>query len=110
MCFPPHFIFQYPGFPSILVSYLKTNDFFYSGHTGIPIICGLELFRSYKNYWFLGICILISSFEVFTMVVTRSHYTIDIIAGISFAHFLFKVTELYVDKIDTSKIGMKYVD
>ena len=37
MPFPDNFLFLYPGFPSLTVAYKKANDFFYSGHVGIPI-------------------------------------------------------------------------
>lgn len=34
MQFPPGYLWDYPGFPSLVVPYGATNDFFYSGHAG----------------------------------------------------------------------------
>lgn len=34
MRYPEGYLWDYPGFPSLVVPYGKTNDFFYSGHIG----------------------------------------------------------------------------
>merc|ERR1712096_123636 len=44
---PEGLIWQYPGFPSAMVSYHKTNDYFYSGHVCTTMYCFLE-FRHEK--------------------------------------------------------------
>jgi len=31
---PSGYIWHYPGFPSLVVPYAATNDFFFSGHVG----------------------------------------------------------------------------
>ncbi len=36
---PPNMIWHYPGFPSLLVTYHVANDFFFSGHTAICLVC-----------------------------------------------------------------------
>lgn len=39
---PAGYIWEYPGFPSLVVPYGPTNDFFYSGHMGGSLISTLE--------------------------------------------------------------------
>ena len=39
---PAGYIWEYPGFPSLVVPYGPTNDFFYSGHMGGSVISTLE--------------------------------------------------------------------
>ena len=48
MRYPDGFLWSYPGLPSLAVSYFKTNDFFFSGHVGMPIIVACELFKNKK--------------------------------------------------------------
>jgi hypothetical protein len=36
--FPKNYIFQDPGFDSLFIPYDDTNDFFFSGHTGLVVI------------------------------------------------------------------------
>lgn len=79
MRFPERELFTYPGFPSLFVSYYNTNDFFYSGHVGISIICGYELKRI--RVWMFYIGVGISLYECFVMAATRGHYSIDLLFG-----------------------------
>lgn len=81
------FIWEFPGIYSATVSYHDTTDFFFSGHVGINLIAALELRRfklpklSYLSYF--GIIV-----QVTTMMVTRGHYSIDLVAGLIAAHYL----------------------
>lgn len=106
MSFPEGFIWEYPGFPSIMVSYLKTNDFFYSGHVGLPVLLMCE-FHILKRYYMFAFCILTFFIEAFTMIATRGHYTIDLITGAIFAHYIFQNVNKhihYVDKLTFTKM------
>ena len=93
MRFPEGYNFEDPGVPSLTVSYLFTNDFFYSGHVGFPIIFALEYYRKGLNFMIIP-CICVSLFESFTMIVTRGHYFIDLVFGVIFAHYSFKIAVL----------------
>ena len=42
MRYPEGYLWNYPGFPSLVVPYGKTNDFFYSGHAGGGLVMTLE--------------------------------------------------------------------
>lgn len=50
MKIPQGEIWEYPGFPSLVVPYGPTNDFFYSGHMGGALISTLEWWKNKKNY------------------------------------------------------------
>ena len=80
--------FPYPGFPSIVVGYIQGSDFFFSGHCGFPIVCMME-FIWLKKFWIAGYAACVTCVEFFLMCFTsREHYTIDIIVGIIFSHYI----------------------
>jgi hypothetical protein len=79
--------FPYPGFPSIVVGYLQGSDFFFSGHCGFPIVNMME-FIWMKKYWFAAYCAFVCFVEIFLMIISREHYTIDIIVGVIFSHYI----------------------
>ena len=76
---------------------MKTNDFFYSGHIGIPIIFGLEFYRQNMKY-LLAPCLFVSVFEGSMMLIMRGHYSIDLIFGVIFAHYFHKIA-VYIEPI-----------
>ena len=78
---PPQDLWHYPGFPSLLVTYGVSNDFFYSGHTSIAVFGATELWRE-GNVWLRAIAILVVGFEVSTVLILRAHYTMDVYAGL----------------------------
>src|SRR6266852_5824281 len=47
---PPHMIWHYPGFPSLLVTYHVANDFFFSGHTAIAVFGAIALSRLHRKW------------------------------------------------------------
>jgi len=98
-------LWDYPGLPSLAVSYLKSNDFFFSGHVGFPIIIGLE-FKSQKNHYMYVFSLFTSFFEASTMIVLRGHYSIDLITGVIFSHYIYILTDKYIYILDDSCIGM----
>lgn len=66
----------------------KTTDFFFSGHVGYCLISALE-FHHLKWRRMQIFCILCTVFESAVMIVLRGHYTVDLIAGLIFAHWSF---------------------
>ena len=106
MKYPNGYLWAYPGFPSLVVPYLKTNDFFFSGHVGLPIIAGLE-FKEQKLLGMFYFCLFSSFFELVTMIILRGHYTIDLIAGLIFAHYSHLIADKYKYILDDSCLGMK---
>jgi len=78
---PPNAIWHYPGFPSLLVTYGVSNDYFFSGHTSIAVLGVTEITRFGKR-WLIAIGVLIAIFEVATVLILRAHYTMDVFTGI----------------------------
>jgi membrane-associated phospholipid phosphatase len=78
---PDGIIWEYPGFPSLLVTYGVANDFFFSGHTGIAVYGAVEIGR--LKGW-KGIClgVAIAMFEATSVLLLRAHYTMDVLTGI----------------------------
>jgi len=99
---PPNAIWHYPGFPSLLVTYGVSNDYFFSGHTAIAVLGATELAHLGKR-WLTAIGVLIAIFEISTVLVLRAHYTMDVFTGI--------VTGLYAaylaDRISSLVAGRK---
>ncbi len=78
---PPNAIWHYPGFPSLLVTYGVSNDYFFSGHTAIAVLGVVELARLGKR-WLAAVGVLIAIFEIATVLVLRAHYTMDVFTGL----------------------------
>ena len=97
--YPEGYNWGFPGFLSIFVPYGETADFFYSGHVGICMLFFLEFSAigwDYMAYYSLFTLFV----EAFTMVVLRAHYTMDMIAGVVFAHYFWILSEKYSFTID----------
>jgi len=78
---PPNAIWHYPGFPSLLVTYGVSNDYFFSGHTAIAVLGASELARLGKR-WLTALGVLVAIFEMATVLVLRAHYTMDVFTGL----------------------------
>jgi hypothetical protein len=91
--FPDGYIYSNPGFPSLTVSYFYTNDFFYSGHIGLPILLFLENKSKGRGNIICGFCILVFIIEFYSMLITHGHYSIDLIAAILIAYYSYKLCE-----------------
>ena len=82
---------SYPGFPSLVVPYLASSDFFFSGHMGVvTFLCLENLERS--DYIMTIVSGLSIAVEFTVMVILRGHYTIDLITGVIVAHYLWIMT------------------
>jgi hypothetical protein len=77
---PPGMIWHDPGFPSLLVTYNVTTDFFFSGHTGLAVLGAVELSRMGGRRW-LCLGIVIALLEAATVLVLQAHYTMDVFTG-----------------------------
>ncbi|OYV05608.1 MAG: hypothetical protein CFE26_10710 [Verrucomicrobiales bacterium VVV1] len=83
---PPGIIWRDPGFPTLLVTYGVSNDFFFSGHTALVVLGAIEICNVAP--WWLGLlAILIAVGEALLVLVLRAHYTLDVVAGAFAAWF-----------------------
>ena len=86
--YPKGNIWQYPGFPSLIIPYGESNDFFWSGHCGFLMIVTLEWYENRRRVM-VFITVLINIYIGFVMVVFRIHYTVDIIIGVAMGHYFY---------------------
>jgi hypothetical protein len=100
---PAGMIWHYPGFPSLVVTYYTTFDFFFSGHTASATLSALEIgHRNYKHKIFLVLAILLVIMEIFCILSMRFHYTADVITGIFAAVTAFVLAEKVTPALDRS--------
>ena len=78
---PPGALWRYPGFPSLLVTYGTTNDFFFSGHTAISVLGMLELAHTAPG-GLVALAAIVAAVEAATVIVLRAHYTMDVCAAL----------------------------
>jgi hypothetical protein len=81
---PPKMIWRNPGFPSLLVTYGVSNDFFISGHTAIAVLGAIEIARILP-WWCALAAALVAMGEAGAVIVLRAHYTMDVLAAIAAA-------------------------
>ena len=92
-----------PGIYSLTVPYHDVNDFFYSGHVGTCLLITLEYYAGgFKKLSLFTAGVLINQWTMLYLV--RTHYIIDLITGLLFAHYFF----IQAEKISylTDVIGM----
>lgn len=78
---PPHTIWHYPGFPSLLQTYHISNDLYFSGHTGVSLIALLEMARFQKRWLtILGLSLFV--YEIISVLSMQVHYTMDVFTAI----------------------------
>lgn len=102
---PSGMIWHYPGFPSLLVTYHVTNDFFFSGHTAIAVFGAIELSRFHQK-WLTVSSILLVLFEVAAVLVLRAHYTMDVFTGILAALWIAPIGERISPALDRRLAGI----
>jgi hypothetical protein len=83
---PPGIIWRDPGFPTALVTYGVSNDFFFSGHTALAVLGAIEICH-HAPPWIGAIALAVAIGEIIIVLVLRAHYTMDVITG-AFAAWL----------------------
>ena len=54
---PPGVLWMDPGFPTLLVTYKVSNDFFFSGHTALAVLSAIEICGI--GPWWLGMTVIL---------------------------------------------------
>jgi PAP2 superfamily C-terminal len=96
---PDNMIWHYPGFPSLLVTYSVSNDFFFSAHTAIAVFAATEIARLGRR-WLTLLAVVIVVFEAAAVLVLRAHYTMDIFTAIIAALYVAYLTERISPPLD----------
>jgi hypothetical protein len=101
------FLFRYPGMSSLVVVYHDSNDFYYSGHIGTCFIITME-YRAcgWRKMHYFTFFIMLNQW--FMMTCVRTHYFIDMVSGMIFAHYIHMISEklAYYADIGLLKIGV----
>lgn len=97
--YPANLAWRSPGFFSITVPYDHTRDFFFSGHCGGLSVVVSEMFTLglIKTGVFSVLALLYMANMLMT---TEVHYSIDIIAGILFGIWFFRLATKYTTFFD----------
>ena len=82
---PPRIIWRDPGFPSLLVTYGVSNDFFFSGHTAIAFLGAIEV-AQLGHPLLTSVAFIVAAGQALAVLVLRAHYTMDVVAAV-FAAF-----------------------
>jgi hypothetical protein len=106
--FPDGYGWNYPGFPSITVSYLKANDFFFNSTTGLMLICGLDFFYEGQLVFFI-LSLLAIIFQSLLLIFLRGQYIIDIVSSLIIAHFVVLNVMDHIHILDYNKIIGFYI-
>lgn len=101
--FPEGYAWYYPGFPSITVSYLKANDFYFNSSTGLMLICALDFFYEKQIVYFL-LCLCSILFQSLLLIFLRGQYIIDIFSSLVIAHFIVLNVSDYIHYLDNNKM------
>lgn len=97
--YPDRPIWRDPGFPSLLVTYGTSNDFFFSGHTSIAMIGALEVAQVAPE-WLAVVAGAVAVSEAIAVIVLRAHYTMDVFAAVFAAWASDVVAKLVAPMID----------
>jgi hypothetical protein len=97
----PHgYLWSYPGFPSITISYMNTNSFFFNGPLCLLTVLAKELYYSKEE-----LIMLLTVFDMLLLgsllIFLRANYIIDIIFAIIFGDFVYELFKrvVYKEKI-----------
>jgi membrane-associated phospholipid phosphatase len=77
---PPGAIWRHPGFPSLLVTYGTSNDYYFSGHTAVAVLSTIALAHQGPP-WLAAAAAVVALLEAFAVLVLRAHYTMDVVAA-----------------------------
>ena len=90
---PDGYLWEYPGFPSLFVSYVQQYDFFFSGHLAF---CTWNMIHHYteghKIHFYYSVYVTMLTF--IAQVFLRGHYIIDLMTGMVVAHYCHLVCKL----------------
>jgi hypothetical protein len=98
--FPEGYIWENPGFYSVFITYIKSSDFFYSGHVGIMLYCCIDM-HDRGNMFISRYCLFCSIFEGIVMILMRCHYISDIIGAVIYTHYLWIASKKLVSYADS---------
>ena len=92
---PKKVFWRDPGVPSLLVTYDTPNDFFFSGHTAIAVVCAVELGRMFgRKGQVVRACF--AAFEIFVVLALQAHWTMDVFTGFVAARYATLIAPRFI--------------
>ena len=78
---PSGMIWHYPGFPTLIVTYTTSTDFFFSGHMAMATLLAAELRAQGRRDPETIVAWGILPLQAFVILAMRFHYVTDVVAG-----------------------------
>lgn len=78
---PDGMIWHYPGFPTIVVTYSTSTDFFFSGHMALATLLATELTAQRASRTRQAVAWGIAGAQALVILAMRFHYLTDVVAG-----------------------------
>jgi hypothetical protein len=102
---PKGYLWGDPHFPSLIISYFPSNDFYYSGHIGSTIIYASE-FLAHKSTGlvYLGMFTFLNNWIMLTLM--QGHFFIDLITGVCVGRTLYVFGEKISYYFDVKPLGL----
>lgn len=98
------FTFFDPGWPALTTPYHDVLDFFYSGHIGNTFMHSFELYQQGETtFFYIAFAIHLSIWPL--LIITRTHYWIDIITAYIVAHWCLMMSEPLSYILDVKLMG-----
>lgn len=79
---PEGMIWRYPGFPSLMVTYNTSTDFFFSGHMALAALLATELTAHRAARLEQVLAWVVVGVQAFIILSMRFHYVTDVVAGL----------------------------
>jgi len=78
---PEGMIWHYPGFPTLVVTYSTSSDFFFSGHMALATLLATELTAQRAPRWKQTVAWAVTCAQAVIILSMRFHYVTDVVAG-----------------------------
>jgi hypothetical protein len=107
------YVWFFPGIYSLNVPYFDVNDFYYSGHLGMNVAFLYEFACQRKNNptkiwnYIVNFWILMIFTKSFMMVVFRTHYLIDLLAGFCIGLPIVHLADKFSYLFDVKIMGLR---
>jgi hypothetical protein len=102
---PDGYLWDDPHFPSLIISYFPSNDFYYSGHIGSTTIY-LSEFIAQGNIYLICIGMFTFMNNWIMLTVMQGHFFIDLITGFCIGRSMFVVGEKASYYLDVKPVGL----
>jgi hypothetical protein len=78
---PEGMIWRYPGFPTLVVTYSTSTDFFFSGHMALAALIATEVTAQGAPRWKQALAWGVAGAQAVVILAMRFHYITDVVAG-----------------------------